>query len=37
MEEKGYISREGRTIIIDEEQYRRIKAVVAEKIDENEI
>ncbi len=37
MEEEGYISREGRTILIDEGQYQRIKSVVAEKIDENEI
>lgn len=37
MEEDGYISREGRTIVIDQEQYRRIKAVVSEKIDEVEV
>lgn len=36
MEEDGYISREGRTIVIDQEQYGKIKAVVAEKIDEVE-
>lgn len=34
MEEGGYISREGRTIVIDREQYEKIKAVVSEKIDE---
>lgn len=34
MEEDGYISREGRTIVIDRGQYERIKAVVSEKIDE---
>lgn len=37
MEEDGYIAREGRTIVIDREQYRKIKAVVAEKIDEVEL
>ncbi|GAA0800747.1 Crp/Fnr family transcriptional regulator [Clostridium sp. AF19-22AC] len=37
MEEDGYISREGRTIVIDRDQYQRIKAVVSEKIDEVEV
>lgn len=37
MEEDGYISREGRTIIIENEQYLKIKTVVSEKIDEVEI
>lgn len=37
MEEDGYISREGRTIVIDQEQFQRIKAVVSEKIDEVEV
>lgn len=37
MEEDGYISREGRAIIIDREQYIKIKTIVSEKIDEVEI
>lgn len=37
METEGYISREGRIIVINEEQFLRIKAVVSEKIDEVEI
>lgn len=37
MEEDGYISREGRTIVIDRDQYQRIKAVVSEKIDEVDV
>lgn len=37
MEEDGYISREGRTIVIDWDQYQIIKAVVSEKIDEVEV
>ena len=37
MEDEGYISREGRGIIISEEQYQRIKSAMADKIDENDI
>ena len=37
MEEEGYISREGRGILISEEQYQRIKSAMADKIDENDI
>jgi len=37
MEEEGYIDREGRTIVINEKQYRRIKKVVSEKIDTLEV
>lgn len=36
MAEDGYISKEGRTIVIDWKQYLKIKAVIAEKIDEVE-
>jgi len=37
MEEDGYIDREGRTIVINEKQYKRIKKVVSEKIDTLEV
>lgn len=37
METEGYISREGRVIVISEAQFLRIKAVVSEKIDEADI
>ena len=37
MEDEGYISREGKGIIISEEQYQRIKLAMADKIDENDI
>lgn len=37
MEKDGYISRNGRSIVIDSEQYLKIKEILSEKIDDIEI
>lgn len=37
MGEEGYISREGHTILINQEQYHKIRAVVAEKTDQVDV